>query len=81
MIIASGISQKHVQTTGETLKAFLHQLGIDSVKTEGTLNSEWVLLDAGNVIVHLFRPDVRSHYNLEKMWGVDLDAHSKLSVG
>lgn len=74
MIIASGISQKHVQSTGENLKAFLHQIGMTSVQTEGTLNSEWVLLDAGNIIVHLFKPDVRPHYNLEKMWGVDLDS-------
>lgn len=77
MIIASGQSQRHIQSTGELLKEYLNKLGIRPVYIEGVPQSDWVLLDAGDVIVHLFRPEVRSFYNLEKMWGVDLADFSR----
>ena len=71
MLVASGISNKHIQMLAELLKQELHNIGIKPIYIEGG-TSDWVLLDAGDVIVHLFRPDVREFYNLEKMWGVDL---------
>lgn len=77
MVIASGSSQRHIQSTGELLKNFLNQQGIKPIYIEGTPPCDWVLLDAGSVIVHLFRPEVREHYNLEKMWGVDLADFSR----
>jgi len=71
MLIASGTSSKHIQVLAELLKQQLHAMGIKPVFIEGN-NSDWVLLDAGDVIIHLFRPDARKFYNLEKLWGVDL---------
>lgn len=77
MVIASGSSQRHIQSTGELLKDYLNRHGIKPIFIEGAPPCDWVLLDAGSVIVHLFRPEVRSHYNLEKMWGVDLADFSR----
>lgn len=77
MVIASGSSQRHIQMTGELLKDHLNKLGIKPIYIEGTPPCDWVLLDAGCVIVHLFRPEVRTFYNLEKMWGVDLADFSR----
>lgn len=70
MIIASGTSQRHLISMAELLREELHKSGVKPVGVEGTTHGEWVLLDAGDVIVHLFKPDVRSLYDLEKMWGV-----------
>jgi ribosome-associated protein len=68
MVIASGRSSRQVssmaQKLAEKIKAFRHQ----SPRIEGMQTADWVLLDAGDVIVHLFRPEVRSFYNLERMW-------------
>lgn len=72
MIIASGTSSRHVASLAENLVYALKQAGMESVPVEGLETSEWVLVDAGNVIVHLFRPEARQHYNLEKMWSVSM---------
>ena len=77
MVIASGTSQKHIQVMGELLKQHLHKMGIKPIFIEGSPQCDWVLLDAGDVIIHLFRPEVRSFYNIEKMWGVDLADFSR----
>lgn len=76
MVIANGTSQKHIKMMAELLKEYLHSLGIKPIFIEGANTSEWVLLDTGPVIVHLFRPEVRSLYNLEKMWGSEFPAFS-----
>lgn len=68
MVIASGTSTRHISALAEKLAERLKTLGISDVRAEGLQNSDWVILDAGDVIVHLFRPEVRSYYNLEKMW-------------
>ena len=68
MIIASGTSSRHVAALAEKLKERLHARGTDEVIIEGIAQSDWVVVDAGDVIIHLFRPEVRSFYNLEKMW-------------
>jgi ribosome-associated protein len=81
MVIASGKSQRHIQATGLLLKDYLNEMGIKPIFIEGTDPCDWVLVDAGDVIVHLFRPEVRSHYNLEKMWGVDLADFSRKAAG
>ncbi|MFN7710769.1 MAG: ribosome silencing factor [Holosporales bacterium] len=67
MIIASGLSQRHIRTMGEKLQHELKMQGIVA-QVEGLPNSDWILVDAKDVIVHLFRPEVREFYNLEKMW-------------
>lgn len=68
MIVASGRSARQVGAMADHLATRLKQAGFGPVKIEGRTNGDWVLLDAGDVIVHLFRPEVRAFYNIEKMW-------------
>lgn len=68
MVIASGRSTRHVSAIAEKLAQRIKQEAGRQVRIEGLPNADWVLLDAGDVIVHLFRPEVRSFYNLERMW-------------
>jgi len=72
MVIATGRSQRQVVALAERLRADIEAGTRRRVATEGLPQGDWVLLDAGDVIVHLFRPEVRAYYNLEKMWGVAL---------
>ncbi len=72
MIIASGRSQRQVGAIAEHLTRRLKDAGFGTGRTEGTPACDWVLIDAGDVIVHVFRPEVRSFYNLEKMWSAEL---------
>ncbi len=72
MVIASGTSQRHVGGMASNLRDKIKQSGIKNVTAEGEAQCDWVLIDAGDVIVHLFRPEVREFYNLEKLWGVPL---------
>jgi ribosome-associated protein len=71
MVIATGRSNRHVGSIAERVVEFLKQAGQPTPRTEGLPHCDWVLIDAGDVIVHVFRPDVRAFYNLEKMWGGD----------
>lgn len=71
MIVASGRSHRHVGAVADHLLRLLKDLGLGKVKVEGLPHCDWVLIDAGDVIVHLFRPEVRSFYNIEKIWSVD----------
>ncbi|MGE0669030.1 MAG: ribosome silencing factor [Sphingomonadales bacterium] len=68
MLIASGRSARHVTAVAEHLGENLRSSGHRQFQIEGLPAADWVLIDAGDVIVHLFRPEVRSFYNLEKMW-------------
>ena len=67
MIIASGRSARHVTALAELIGEYLKSLG-QSARYEGKAGGDWVVADAGDVIIHLFRPEVRSFYNLEKIW-------------
>lgn len=69
MVIASGRSTRQVGAMAEHLRERLKAAGCAGVAVEGAARCDWVLIDGGNVIVHLFRPEVRAFYNLEKMWG------------
>ncbi len=69
MIIASGTSSRHVGALAQKLRDRLEKRGVGGIRLEGLAQSDWVVLDAGDVIVHLFRPEVRAFYNIEKMWG------------
>ena len=71
MVIATGRSQRHVGALADHLVRQLKEAGIGRCKVEGMPNCDWVLIDAGDVIVHIFRPEVRDFYKLEKMWSVD----------
>lgn len=68
MIIASGTSSRHVNALAQKLKQRLESRGVKGIKVEGLTQSDWVALDAGDIIIHLFRPEVRDFYNMEKMW-------------
>jgi ribosome-associated protein len=74
MIIASGASQRQVQALVDRLVSALKDAGRKVVGVEGQAQGDWVLVDLGDVIVHVFRPQVRERYNLEKMWSVALPA-------
>jgi len=69
MIVASGRSTRQVAAIATKLAERLKAAGFGSPRIEGLPAADWVLLDAGDVVVHLFRPEVRSFYNLERMWG------------
>ncbi|MBV5259178.1 ribosome silencing factor [Synechococcus moorigangaii CMS01] len=69
VVIASGRSNRHVGALADHLLQALKESGHAHAKVEGLQAADWVLIDAGDVVVHLFRPEVRSFYDLEKMWG------------
>lgn len=68
MVIASGRSQRHVAAVAGHLLHQLKQIGCGNVRVEGQASGDWILIDAGDIIMHLFHPEVRAFYNLEKMW-------------
>ena len=71
MVVASGRSNRHVGAIADRLIGDLKQAKHGPVRVEGLPHCDWVLIDAGDVIVHVFRPEVREFYNLEKMWSVE----------
>ncbi len=71
MVIATGRSDRHVGAIADQLQRSLKDAGHARTRTEGQPQCDWVLVDTGDVIVHVFRPEVREFYNLEKMWSPD----------
>ncbi|HSF13402.1 MAG TPA: ribosome silencing factor [Erythrobacter sp.] len=71
MVIASGRSTRQVAAMAQKLAEKIKQAGFGHARVEGLPAADWVLIDAGDVIVHLFRPEVRSFYNLERMWSFE----------
>nr|WP_211110943.1 ribosome silencing factor [Azospirillum aestuarii] len=71
MIVASGRNTRHIAAMAVKLADRMKQAGLRGVETEGLNQCDWVLVDAGDVIIHLFRPEVRTFYNIEKMWGLE----------
>lgn len=69
MVIATGRSQRQVAAMADHLVSKLKDRGLKHVSVEGASQGDWVLIDTGDVIVHLFRPEIREFYGLEKMWG------------
>lgn len=78
MIVASGRSQRHVSAIADHLLRALKDVCHSPVKVEGFNEGDWVLIDAGDIIVHLFRPETREFYNLEKIWLIAEDTSKKL---
>ena len=68
MIVTTGRANRHVGAIAENVAKALKENGIKSLHIEGLPNCDWVLIDSGDVIVHVFRPEVREFYNLERMW-------------
>ncbi len=71
MVIASGRSDRHVGAIADQLQRRLKEIKYGAVRVEGQPQNDWVLIDVGDLVVHVFRPDVREFYNLEKMWMAD----------
>jgi ribosome-associated protein len=68
MIVTSGRANRHVGAIAENVTKGLKETGLKSIHVEGLPNCDWVLIDSGDVIVHVFRPEVREFYNLERLW-------------
>jgi ribosome-associated protein len=68
MVVTCGRSNRHVGSVADRVLEDLRDAGLTDVRVEGMPHCDWVLIDAGGVIVHIFRPEVRAFYNLEKMW-------------
>jgi len=73
MVIATGLADRQITAMATHLEEKLAEVGIKRVQVEGGGGSDWVLIDAGDIVVHLFKPDARALYALEKMWGAELD--------
>ena len=71
LIVASGRSHRHVGALADHILRALKENGFGKARVEGLPHCDWVLIDAGDVVIHLFRPEVRSFYNIEKIWAVD----------
>jgi ribosome-associated protein len=71
LVVASGRSQRHVGAIADHLLRALKEAGYGRARVEGLPSCDWVLIDAGDVIIHLFRPEVRAFYNIEKIWSVE----------
>jgi ribosome-associated protein len=71
MVIASGRSNRHVAAIADQLVEKLKSIGHKNIRVEGLPQCDWVLVDSGPVIIHLFRPEVRTFYNLEKLWSAN----------
>jgi len=68
MIVATGTSSRHVSSLASNLKKKLEMLGVKGIRCEGLSQSDWVAMDTGDVMVHVFRSEVRDFYGIEKMW-------------
>lgn len=71
MIVASGRTDRHVGAIADKIQEKLKEVGAGRARIEGVETCDWVLIDTGDIILHLFRPEVRDFYNLEKMWSGD----------
>ena len=74
MVIATGRSDRHVNAVAEQLLQAFKDQGQKRVRIEGQPQCDWVLIDTGDIIVHVFQPEIRAFYNLEKMWSADRGA-------
>jgi ribosome-associated protein len=68
MVVTCGRSNRHVTSIADSAVEGLHKAGLKRIRVEGKRNGDWVLIDAGDVILHVFRPEVRAFYDLERMW-------------
>ncbi|MEA2934097.1 MAG: ribosome-associated protein [Variibacter sp.] len=79
MVVTSGRSNRQVGAIADRLVKAFGEAGIRGVRVQGVPHCDWVLIDAGDVIVHVFRPEVRTFYNLEKMWAAELAQERRVS--
>ena len=80
MVIASGLADRQIAAMALHLKEKLKEAGLKRIQVEGAGGSDWVLIDAGDIVIHLFKPEARALYGLERMWGADLDEEPETPV-
>jgi ribosome silencing factor RsfS/YbeB/iojap len=80
MVIATGLADRQITAMATHLEEKLHEAGLRRIQVEGTPGTDWVLIDAGDIVIHLFKPEARAMYALEKMWGADLDEGPSTTV-
>ena len=80
MVIATGRNSRQLAAMASHLDQKLTKAGVKKISVEGQAQGDWVLLDGGDVVVHLFRPDVRTFYALEKMWGAEMPSPERLTA-
>ena len=73
MVIATGLADRQISAMATHLEEKLHEAGLRRIQIEGASGSDWVLIDAGDIVIHLFKPEARANYGLERMWGAELD--------
>lgn len=73
MVIATGLADRQISAMAQHLEEKLAEIGVKRVQIEGAGGSDWVLIDAGDIVIHLFKPEARTLYALERMWGPELD--------
>ncbi len=83
MVVATGQSQRHVGAMADHILRYFKEIGFGSLSSEGEATGDWIVIDVGDVIVHLFRAEIREHYNIEKIWGdlPDGSPAQRLSLG
>ncbi len=80
MVIATGLADRQIAAMATHLEQKLGEAGVKRVRIEGAGGSDWVLIDAGDIVIHLFKPEARSLYALEKMWGAEFDEPAAQSI-
>ncbi len=80
MVIATGLADRQITAMAIHLEEKLEEAGLKRVQMEGASGSDWVLIDAGDIVIHLFKPEARTMYALERMWGSELDEEAAPSV-
>jgi ribosome-associated protein len=73
MVIATGLADRQISAMATHLEEKLEEISIKRIQVEGAGSSDWVLIDAGDIVIHLFKPEARTLYGLERMWGAELD--------
>ncbi|MBB2156198.1 ribosome silencing factor [Gluconacetobacter diazotrophicus] len=73
MVVATGLADRQISAMATHIERKLGEAGLKRVLIEGANGSDWVLIDAGDIVIHLFKPEARALYGLERMWGADLD--------
>ncbi|MGJ8529952.1 ribosome silencing factor [Maritalea sp.] len=76
MVVTTGRSNRHVGAIADQLQRAMREAGLGRPKSEGLQQCDWVLVDGGDVIIHVFRPEVREFYNIEKMWSADFPSEN-----
>lgn len=79
MVIANGRSQRQVAALADYVQKAIKEAGFKGASVQGLEQADWVLIDAGDIIVHIFRPEVRNFYNLDKLWTTDIEEPEALN--